>query len=253
MLAKHRLSKEGDKMMISSAETLARKKFRIKETACTIIADKPEALKVAEDTIAYHRKQLESYIKSHADFLYALKPLEIADGPDVVRLMAWASAKAGVGPMASVAGILADLAVEAMLECGAKTAIVENGGEVAAVSETPVNVALLAGDSLLSGKLGFRVEKFPAGIATSSGVYGHALSFGEAEAVTVFAKNAGLADAAATAVCNVARGNNPDHAIRKGVEKAQSIEGVEGVMIIYKGKVALAGEIPKLISLWKGG
>lgn len=240
-------------MMTSSAKTLVKKRFSLKETVCTIIADKHEALKVAEETIAYHREQLESYIETHADFLYTLKPLEIVDGPDVVRLMAWASAKAGVGPMASVAGVLADLAVEAMLSCGAKTAIVENGGEVAAVSETPIDVALLSGDSPLSGRLGFRVEKFPAGIATSSGVYGHALSFGKAEVVTIFAKNASLADAAATAVCNVVRGNNPNRAIKRGVEKALSIEDIEGVLIIYKGKVALAGEVPKLIGLWMGG
>lgn len=252
MSAKHRLSEESYKLMISSAKTLVKKTLRIKETVCTLIADKQQAIKVAEETIIRHRKQLESYIKAHVDFLYALKPLKIVDGPEIVRLMASASAKAGVGPMASVAGALADLAVDAMITCGAKTAVVENGGEVAAVAETQVDVALLAGDSPLSGRLGFRVEKFPAGIATSSGVYGHALNFGEAEAVTVFAKNASLADAAATAVCNVVRGDNHERAIRRGVEKAWSIEGVEGVLIIYRGKVALAGEVPKLISLWKG-
>lgn len=238
--------------MRNPVKTLVKKKFSFKESICTIITDKYEAIKVAEEAIIYHRKQLESYIRTHAGFLYSLKPLKIVDGPEIVRLMASASMKAGVGPMASVAGALADLAVEAMLAYGAKTAVVENGGEVAAVSEAPVDVALFAGDSPLSGRLGFRVENFPVGMATSSGVYGHALSFGEADAVTVFAKNASLADASATAVCNVVRGD-PGKAIRSGVKKAWSIEGVEGVFIIYKGKVALAGKVPKLISLWKGG
>ncbi|MEM3566583.1 MAG: UPF0280 family protein [Candidatus Bathyarchaeia archaeon] len=238
--------------MIISAKGLFKKKFSAKETECTVITDKHEAVKVAEETITYHRRQLESYIKTHVSFLYSLKPLEIADGPEIVRLMASASAKAGVGPMASVAGALADLAVKEMLAWGAEIAIVENGGEVSAVSETPLDVALLVGDSPLSGRIGFRVEKSPIGIATSSGVYGHALSFGEAEAVTIFAKNACLADAAATAVCNVVRGE-PDQAIKSALKKAWSIEGVEGVLIIYRGKIALAGEVPKLISLWKGG
>ncbi|MEM2280536.1 MAG: UPF0280 family protein [Candidatus Bathyarchaeia archaeon] len=237
-------------MMIYPLEDgLFRKSFSIKETRCTIITDRREAVQAAEETIVYHRKQLESYVKMHADFLYSIKPLEIADGPEIVRLMASASAKADVGPMASVAGAIADLAVEAMLACGAKTAIVENGGEISAMSESPVDVALFAGKSPLSGKLGFRIDKFPAGVATSSGVYGHALSFGEAEAVTVFAKSACLADAAATAICNVVRGENPDQAVKRSVEKAWTIDGVEGVLIIYKGKVALAGEIPKLIDL----
>jgi len=234
--------------MIEPVKTMIKRTLSIKETKCTIMTDKLEAVDVAERTIFHHRKQLESYIKTHTDFLRSLNPLDITDGPEIVRLMAWASAKAGVGPMASVAGALADITVREMLACGAKTAVVENGGEVSAVSETPVDVALLAGDSPLSGKLGFRVEEFPIGIATSSGVYGHALSFGEAEAVTVFAKEASLADAAATAICNVVRGNT-DHAIRRGVEKFKSIEGLQGALIIYKGKTALIGNIPKIINL----
>ena len=253
MSAKRGLPKEGYRQMTSPTKTLFKKTYSIKETVCTIITDSSQAVKVAEETIAYHRKQLESYIRKHKGFLYSLNPLEIVDGPEIVRLMASASAEAGVGPMASVAGALADLAVEAMLVCGAKTAIVENGGEVAAVSETPLDIALLAGDSPLSGRIGFRIKNFPVGVATSSGVFGHALSFGEAEAVTVFAKSACLADAAATAVCNVVRGKNPSQAIKSGVEKAWSIEGVDGVFIVYKGKVALAGKIPKLIGIWKGG
>ena len=250
VFTKRGLSKEGVNQMISGFQGLVKKSIRFKETRCTIISDKPEAVEAAEKTIIKHRKLLEAYIKTHPRFLHSLNPVAAADGPDVAKLMASASAKAGVGPMAAVAGVLADLAVEAMLSCEPKMAVVENGGEISAASTAPIDVALLAGDSPLSGHMGFRVEKFPAGIATSSGVYGHALSFGEAEAVTVFSQKAGLADAAATAICNIVKGD-PDQALRKGVEKALSIEGVEGVLIIYKGKVALAGDIPKIISIMK--
>lgn len=252
MFAEHRLSQEGDNQMTSLLKPLIKQSFSIKETMCTIITDKPHAAKIAKKTIIHNRKQLENYIRAHPKFLYSLKPFEVNDGPDIVKLMATASAKADVGPMASVAGALADLAVDAMLNCGAKIAIVENGGEVSAVSERPVDVALLAGDSSLSGSIGFRVENFPVGIATSSGLYGHALSFGEAEAVTVFSKNASLADAAATAVCNVVKGEDADTAIKRGIEKAQLIGEVEGVLIIHKGKVALAGKVPKIINLLNG-
>jgi ApbE superfamily uncharacterized protein (UPF0280 family) len=250
VFANRGLSKEGVNQMISGVQGLIKKAISFKETRCTIISDKPEALEAAKKTIIKHRKMLEAYTKTHPSFLYSLNPVAADDGPEVAKLMASASAKAGVGPMAAVAGVLADLAVEAMLSFEPKMAVVENGGEVSATSKTPVDVALLAGDSPLSGRVGFRVEKFPVGIATSSGVYGHALSFGEAEAVTVFSEKAGLADAAATAICNIVKGD-PDQAIRKGLEKALSIEGVEGVLIIYKGKVALAGDIPKIISIVK--
>jgi hypothetical protein len=88
-------------------------------------------------------------------------------------------------------------------------------------------------------------------VATSSGVFSHALSFGEAEAVTLFAKNAGLADAAATAVGNLIVGDDPQKAVENGINKALSIEGVNGVFIIYKGTVGTAGQIPKIIKIIK--
>jgi hypothetical protein len=235
------------------SKNLFRYSLAIKETKCTIIADDSSAAKIAKKIIIHHRKQLETYIKTHRKFLYSLKPVKIDDdSPEIVRLMALASEKAGVGPMAAVAGALADLTVKELISCGMKTAIVENGGEISAFSETPVNVALLAGNSPISGRVGVRPEKFPIGVATSSGVYGHALSFGEAEVTTIFSKEACLSDAAATATCNLVKGRNPNQALKRGIKKALSIEGVEGVLIIYKGKVAIAGKIPKLISITTG-
>jgi hypothetical protein len=101
----------------------------------------------------------------------------------------------------------------------------------------------------LSKRFGFRLTEFPIGIATSSGRFSHALSFGDAEAATVFCKNASLADAAATAVGNVVKGVDVEAAIRTGLTRGLSIEGVEGVMIIYKGQVGTAGKIPQLIKI----
>jgi len=151
--------------------------------------------------------------------------------------------------MAAVAGVLADLAVKDMVLAGSKIAVVENGGEVSAVSNKPVDVALLAGDSLLSKQIGFRLEKFPTGIATSSGLFSHALSFGEAEAVTIFSTNAGLADAAATAVGNLIKGKDWRRAVERGIEEALSIDGVRGVFIVYRGIVGKAGEVAKMIKI----
>ncbi len=223
--------------------------FTYKETRCTIISDNLKAIKKAWRVIIHQRRLLEDYIEKHPIFLYSLQPLEIDEGPEIVRLMASASAKAGVGPMAAVAGVLADQAVRAMTSSGAKVAVVENGGEISAISEIDLDVALLAGSSPLSGKVGFRLDEFPIGIATSSGIYGHALSLGKAEAVTIFSSEAGLADAAATAVCNVVKGEDVDQALRRGVKAALAIDDVRGALIIYGGKVAIAGRIPKLINV----
>jgi len=164
-------------------------------------------------------------------------------------LMAEASAKADVGPMAAVAGVLADLAVEEMINAGCKVAVVENGGEVYSVSNQPVDIALAAGDAPLSKEMGFRLKEFPLGVATSSGLYSHALSFGDAEAVTVFAVDAGVADAAATAVANLIKGDDVRGVIRQGIDRALSIDGVQGVFILYQGVVGKAGQVPELIKV----
>lgn len=223
--------------------------FNYKETRCTITADSEAAIEVAISSIKHHRGQLERYIRDHPKFLHSLKPVHVDKGPTVARLMAETAERAGVGPMAAVAGVLADLAVGDMVSSGAEVAVVENGGEVYAISNTPINVALSAGDSPLSKRIGFRLENFPIGVATSSGLYSHALSFGDAEAVTVFAVNAGVADAAATAVGNLVKGEDWRKAVEWGIAKALSIEGVKGVLILYRGLVGKAGQIPKILKV----
>lgn len=223
--------------------------FNYKETRCTITADSEAAIEVAISSVKRHRGQLEKYIRNHPKFLHSLRPVHVGKGPTVARLMAEAAERAGVGPMAAVAGVLADLAVGDMVSSGAEVAVVENGGEVYAVSNTLINVALAAGDSPLSKRIGFRLEDFPIGVATSSGLYSHALSFGEAEAVTVFAVNAGVADAAATAVGNLVKGEDWRKAVEYGIAKALSIKGVKGVLILYRGLVGKAGQIPKIVKV----
>jgi ApbE superfamily uncharacterized protein (UPF0280 family) len=230
-------------------KNLFKEAFQLKESQCTIIADKQEAIKTAIESIKHHRKQLEEYAGSHPKFLYTLEPLPVPQKPLVAKLMTEAAEKANVGPMAAVAGVLADLAVKDMLHAGCAVAVVENGGEVSAVSNMPIDVALAAGDAPLSKRFGFRLTDFPAGVATSSGRFSHALSFGDAEAATVFCKNAGLADAAATAVGNVVKGEDCQAAIQRGIDRALAIQGVEGVLIIYKGFVGTAGKVPQIIKV----
>ena len=221
----------------------------MKESRGTVIADREDAIDVAVESIRRNREALEDYAKVHPRFLFSLDPVKVPAQPLVAKLMAEAAAKANVGPMAAVAGVLADLAVKDMLSAGCEVAVVEDGGEVSAVSNVPVDVALAAGDEPLSRKFGFRLTAFPIGVATSSGRFSHALSFGDAEAATVFCGNAGLADAAATAVGNVVKGDDYQTAIQRGMGKALSIEGVEGVLIIYKGFVGTAGKIPRIIKV----
>jgi ApbE superfamily uncharacterized protein (UPF0280 family) len=226
--------------------------FQLNESQCTVVTDNSKGIQKAKDAITHHRRNLEDYIKTNPNFFYTFKPVPIPTGPLVAKLMAEAAEEANVGPMAAVAGVLADLAVKDMTTIGCKVAVMENGGEISAVSNTPIDVAVAAGDEPLSKRFGFRLTEFPMGVATSSGRFSHAFSFGDAEAATVFCKNAGLADATATAVCNVVKGEDSRAAIQAGINKAFSIEGVEGVLIVYKGFTGTAGKIPKIIKVDPG-
>jgi len=230
-------------------KNLFREAFTYKESSCTLICDKQEGLKAATEAINHHRALLEEYLAKHAKFGWSLEPISVAQEPLVCKLMAQAAEKANVGPMAAVAGVLADLAVKDMISAGCEVAVVEDGGEISAVSNVPIDVSLSAGDEPLSNQFGFRLAEFPIGVATSSGRFSHALSFGDAEAATVFCKDAGLADAAATAVGNVVKGETVNLAIEKGISMGKAIVGVEGVLILYKGCVGTWGKIPQIIKI----
>ncbi len=229
--------------------SLLKENFKLKEAQCTIISDRKQAIQAAEESIKRNYQTLELYVRTNPKFLYTLTPISVPEKPLVAKLMTQASNIAGVGPMAAVAGVIADLAVEDMKRVGCEVAVVEDGGEISAVSNQPVDIAVAAGEEPLSKSFGFRLTEFPIGVATSSGRFSHALSFGDSEAAVVFCKNASLADAAATAVGNVVKGENVEAGIKAGISKGLSIEGVEGVLIIFKGQVGTAGKIPQIIKV----
>lgn len=223
----------------------------IEESDIRVKSDSKEALRKALKSIEANRRLLKAYLMDHPLFLYSLTPVPAEpNAPEVVKRMAEASARANVGPMASVAGALADLALEEMVESGAKVAVVENGGEVAVNSTVEVKVAVNAGPSPLSKKIGFLIlpEDCPIGVGTSSAA-GRALTFGEADAATVIAESAALADAAATAACNAVKGRSARNAVEMGLRAAQRVKGVRGALIVKGGHVGLYGRIPKLLSI----
>jgi ApbE superfamily uncharacterized protein (UPF0280 family) len=229
-------------------EKLFKENYTYKDSVCHIISDTLQGLEVAKESITRNNKELELYIKTHQKFFYTYDPIPAPNEPVVANLMALAAQKADVGPMAAVAGVIADLAVADMQKAGCKVAVVEDGGEIAAVSDRPIDVALAAGNEPLSKRFGFRLTEFPIGVATSSGRFSHAFSFGDAEAATVFCRDAGLADAAATAVGNVVKGP-VDEGIAAGIKRGISIPGGLGVLVLYQGKVGTAGKIPQIIKV----
>ena len=181
-----------------------------------------------------------------------LQPIPIdVKSPLIIQKMVDASSKAGVGPMASVAGAIADLAVEAMMKAKPQVAIVEDGGEVSAISKKPFITSLYAGQNILGYNIGFKIfpTDCPIGIATSSATISHAISFGEADAVTVFAYNAALADAAATAVCNSVIGEDIVKSINLGLKIVKRMPFVRGALLVRGSHVGSIGWIPKFVNI----
>lgn len=224
----------------------------IKESDVTIKTDLEATIAEAILSIKLHRKELESYIQVHPEFERSFEPVRVPpEAPEIIRLMADETEKCNVGPMASVAGALADLGVKKMLELGSKVAVIENGGEIMIQTDRFINIGVLAGDAALSGKIGFRIlpQDCPCGIGTSSGTVGHAFSFGVADAAVVFAGNATMGDAAATAVANVVKGDDIELSIQKGLEVAETIEGVRGAYILRDDKAGTVGKLPQFIKI----
>ena len=196
----------------------------------------------AHKLVLKYRDKLEKYIEQHPDFLTSLKPLPAdKNAPLIVKRMSASAARVGIGPMASVAGAIAEFVGNELLAFSPEV-IVENGGDIYLKSLRKRLIGIYAGKSPLTGKISLEIngEDTPLGICTSSGTVGHSLSYGRADAVVVVAKSATLADAAATAIGNLIV--QPSD-IPNGIEFAKGIEGVKGVIIIKDDKVGLWGEV----------
>jgi hypothetical protein len=220
-----------------------KEKFQLKQTVVTIIADAPEHIARAKQAIRVHRRNLELFIELNPFFRFALEPVEeyIGDPPDIVRRMLGASSAAKVGPMAAVAGVIADLAVEAMVDAGASYAIVDNGGDIAFTSDRDVIIGIYGGVSPFK-EVGFKIEptRF-LGVCTSSATVGPSISFGTADVACVIAETACLADAAASALGNLS--NDPEAAF----SAIKAISGVVGSLLIVGDKLATWGKLPTLV------
>ncbi|RLC36168.1 MAG: UPF0280 family protein, partial [Candidatus Nealsonbacteria bacterium] len=151
----------------------------------------------------------------------------------------------GVGPMAAVAGAIAEFVGKELSNYSSEV-IVENGGDIFIKSDKIRKVSIFAGESPLSQKIIFEIkaQKNYIGICTSSGTVGPSLSFGKADAVTIISDSVSLADAAATAVGNIIKTKED---IDRGLSYAQKIQRVKGVVIIKDDKMGLWGDINFII------
>jgi len=198
--------------------------------------------KKALDVVIKQRTLLEAYIEKHPGFVTALEPFAVGiDAPLIVKEMAEASAKFGVGPMAAVAGAIAEFVGKELLKYSSEI-IVENGGDIFLRLKHTRRIGIYAGSSLLSGKIALEIkpQDTPLGVCTSSGTVGHSLSFGKADAAIVLSPSAALADAAATAVGNLVKTAED---MPRAIEFVRKVAGITGIAVIIGDKMAAWGKI----------
>ncbi|RJO64924.1 MAG: UPF0280 family protein [Candidatus Omnitrophota bacterium] len=215
----------------------------VQETDLAVYCDTAADPLFIEKRVRLYRRQIEGYIAKDRRFLESLRPVEVElRAPPIVKNMAAQAKKANVGPMAAVAGAIAEAVGKDLLRRGHQEVIVENGGDIFLKIKKPRLIGFYAGVSRFSGSIALKVRPAdtPEGICASSGTVGHSLSFGCADSVAVISKNAALADAVATACANLVC---PKQDLSKAVAFARSIKGIKGVVIITRDNLASWGNV----------
>lgn len=201
-----------------------------------------------KDFIVEKRQELDAYVARNPDFRTSFEPLKFReDAPEIVKIMSGAAEKADVGPLAAVAGTVSELLVREAARKGVHWIIAENGGDICVYGDHDFAVSVHAGRSPLSDKIGFSLNpgKKTYGVCTSSASVGHSISLGKADAVTVFARSAPVADAFATAIANRV------DAIEDGLDYAKGFVGkeIDGAVVIKDGRLGRIGKLPRILGL----
>ena len=224
------------------SDTLVSYNVVVRETDLLISSD-TDLSSIALESVYKHRRYLDSYIDIHPDFLTALNPLPMDTlVPGIIGEMIEASTLFNVGPMATVAGAVAQHVGRDLL-AHSENVIVENGGDIFISLKRNAHVGIFAGDSAFGFKvsLNIRANEMPLGICTSSATVGPSLSFGKADAVCIKSHSAVIADAAASAIGNIVKYKTD---IRMALRYAERFEGaIRGVVIIIGDHLGAWGDM----------
>lgn len=226
---------------LAQARDLVGFEVEVEETNLWVQAES-DLSTTCREVVVRLRDELESYITAHPEFASSLLPvLPSPFSPSIVQLMVSSSEKAKVGPMAAVAGAIAEMVGKELARLSPEL-IVENGGDIFLQSKRPRVARIYAGSSPFSQRIGLKVEPQgnPLGICTSAGTVGHSLSLGATDAVAIVADSAALADAVATRVGNKVQKRED---ISPALEVARSIAGVRGAVVILGENLGAWGEL----------
>jgi len=204
-------------------------------------ANQPMIAQLVLKEVQRLRKAIVIYDQQHPNFIESLVPLasdRLAE--PIVSDMLEAGIKTGVGPMAAVAGAVSKY-VGKIIEPYSGEIIVENGGDILIKTKKVRRIALHTGNSRFPGlSLKIKPAEKPLGVCTSSGVMGHSLSFGKADAVTIISEDIPLADAVATALGNRIQKTGD---VAKGIEWVKNVPGILGALILIEDQLGAWGAI----------
>ena len=225
---------------------MKRQRIRVQETIATVTVSEefvPEIVPLIKES----REMIIAYILQDPAFESSFSPIEVSkNAPDIIRRMAHASAIAGVGPMAAVAGAIAQYVVEGLISSGAEHVIFDNGGDIAMYLKKPVVAGIYAGPDSVT-ELGLRITDLGRiiGLCTSSGTVGHSFSYGKADAAIVYSSDVALADAVATRLGNLIVSRDPD--LLTPSMRSAMLKGIDGVMSIVGDAVGTCGMLPEFV------
>jgi len=217
------------------------KKFvvKVKETDILVFAEK-NLKKEIEEEVKKQREILERYIKIHPEFYFSFSPVEVESNEEIIKLMSLSSKLTKTGPMASVAGAIAEIIGRKFLPLSEEI-FIENGGDIFLNLKNEVKIGIYAGKSPFSMKIGIKIKREnPAGIATSSGTVGHSFSYGDADAVTVISNSSAFSDGAATYFGNLIKGKIDKELIEREIN---DFPFIEGMLIIREKELFVWGKI----------
>ncbi len=226
---------------------LVRFRVRHKETDLFVQAARDLSPEVSA-WVVEARSKIEAYARNHPGFLESYSPLPYDPlAPEIVKGMLKATNLAGVGPMASVAGAIAEYVGQRIAQNIPGEIMVENGGDIFLRMLSKVTIGIYAGTSPFSGRVGLMLEgrADPFGVCTSSGTIGHSVSFGSADAVCVISESCSLADAAATAAGNLVK-KKAD--VDRALAYLKGLSGVEGGIVIKADVIGAFGAL-ELVSI----
>jgi hypothetical protein len=202
-----------------------------------------EMKEVAHSKVLQLRSEMEAYLLIDPVFGVTFEPHRVEpNAPEIVRWMAEAANRAGVGPMASVAGAFSEaVGRHLMQQFDIQELVVENGGDIFLKIERNLLMSVYAGSSPLSGKIGVEIqaEYSPLGVCTSAGTVGPSVSLGKTDATMIICRNAALADALATTFGNLVQ--VPDD-VQQVTQQMERFPEILSAVIICRDKIGIRGQ-----------